>query len=220
MTSPEAKDKLTKKVDGQVKGFKKNRKLFNELCKVIMATLSNATRTIPGNPIVHGQVKEIDSFVEKFVRKDAKYHTPAWQLTDLCGVRAILLSKDTIPAVQQFIESSFLVTEKEDTAGRLDKTAFGYQSMHSIVALDPAKGDVYQNACGKIVSRKLFASRSSAEATAANLNPGPIFKAEIQVRTLLQHAWSGAVHDNIYKTDIRSIPETNQGRHASSLCLV
>jgi ppGpp synthetase/RelA/SpoT-type nucleotidyltranferase len=35
----------------------------------------------------------------------------------------------------------------------------------------------------------------------SQLPPGPVFRAEIQVRTLLQHAWAGFAHDRLYKAE-------------------
>jgi ppGpp synthetase/RelA/SpoT-type nucleotidyltranferase len=198
--------KLQKKVEEQVKIFKENRHYFADLRNVIIATLDNAAKTLPGYPIVHGRVKAIDSFAEKCIRKHSKYDKPAWQLTDLCGVRVIVLSKDAIPAVRQFIEENFIISENEDTSQRLKEMEFGYQSVHYIASLDINKRDFYQAPDGNI-PELLFKTRSIAEAKNESLPIGSVFNAEIQVRTLLQHAWSAAVHDNLYKTAMKKRPQ-------------
>lgn len=199
-------EKLRKKVEDQVKEFKGNHHYFIGLRDVIVATLDNAAKTLPGSPIVHGRVKAIDSFAEKCIRKHNKYDKPTWQLTDLCGVRVIVLSKDAIPHFRKFIEDNFVITEKEDTSLRLKEMEFGYQSVHYIVSLDKDKRDFYQAPDGNI-SELLFKTRSIEEAKIESLPIGPVFKAEIQVRTLLQHAWSAAVHDNLYKTEMKKKPQ-------------
>ena len=203
--SQENTDRLKKKVKDQLKEFKKNRRYFNKFKDIIVATLENAAKTLPGFPIVMGRVKAIDSFVEKCIRKDKKYNKPAWQFTDLCGVRIIVLSKDAIPPVRKFIEENFVITEKEDTSQRLKEMEFGYQSVHYIVALDKDRRNVYQ-APKRNIPEPLFNTRSVEEAKNEVLPIGPVFKAEIQIRTLLQHAWSDAVHDNLYKTEMKKKP--------------
>ena len=47
--------------------------------------------------------------------------------------------------------------------------------------------------------RFLYARRAQEEENGVTLAPGPRFKAEIQVRTLLQHTWAALGHDRIYK---------------------
>ena len=200
--------KLEEKIKEQTTIFIENRELFEELGRVIISTLSDFARTLPQAPIIQGRVKAVDSFVEKCIRKQYKYHSPAWQLTDLCGVRVIVLSKESISRFRRMIENCFLVTEEEDTGGRLSETEFGYQSVHYIVSLDPAGKDTntYCSPENSTVLEQLFSSRTLEEAAQTGLAEGPVFKAEIQIRTLLQHAWSSTVHDNIYKTDMRTTP--------------
>lgn len=196
---------INNKVNEQVIVFREFRDHFEDMKAVIVATLDDAAKKLPGAPIVHGRVKSIDSFAEKCIRKHDKYNNPAWQLTDLCGVRVIVLSKDAIPHVKKFIEDNFLIIEHEDTSGRLKEKEFGYQSVHYIVALNKEKMDSYKSAGVKNFDQ-LFKPRSVDEAKMESLPAGPVFKAEIQVRTLLQHAWSSAVHDNLYKTEMKKSP--------------
>lgn len=196
---------LKRMVAGQVTLFTKNISYFNELKNVILGTLQNVTARLPGSPLIHGRVKQIDSFAEKCIRKCEKYSQPAWELTDLCGVRVVVNSLDAIPAIRQCIEENFLILENEDASGRLGEMEFGYQSVHYIVALNPEKSGCYST-IGKRIPKKLFSTRTSGKALSESLPAGPVFKAEIQVRSLLQHAWSDAVHDNLYKTDMKEKP--------------
>lgn len=156
-------------------------------------------------PIIHSRVKAIDSFANKCIRKDGKYAQPAWQFTDLCGAQIIVLSHDTIVPIRRMIEDLFHICEQEDAAGRLKEMEFGYQSVHYIVALREDKRSLYRSANGSIPA-KLFHHRTAEEAQKNSLPVGPVFKAEIQIRTLLQHAWSSVVHDNLYKSELRRPP--------------
>ena len=206
MCAKQSSADLRRMVAAQVEIFTKNISHFRELKNVILGTLQDGTAALPGSPLIHGRVKQIDSFAEKCIRKCEKYSQPAWQLTDLCGVRVVVSSLDTIPAIRQFIENNFLILETEDTSGRLGDMEFGYQSVHYIVALDPEKSSFYST-IGKRIPKKIFEARTTSKALKASLSPGPVFKAEIQVRSLLQHAWSDAVHDNLYKTEMKIKPQ-------------
>lgn len=196
---------LNQFIRDQVEIFKQNIPLFDELKNVIVATLERAAQTLPGMAIVRGRVKGIASFAEKCILKRPKYRKPALQLTDLCGVRVMVLSKDVIPLFQQFIEESFEVSENEDAAKRLKDVEFGYLSYHYIVSLKEDLRHLY-HAPGGTISMELFHHRSGEEADKTGLPIGPAFKAEVQIRTMLQHAWSESIHDNFYKAEIKKMP--------------
>ncbi|WP_310601175.1 RyR domain-containing protein [Desulfobulbus sp.] len=193
------------RIDEQIQLFKDNQKLFRQLQNILTTTLKEGIRIQPNPAIIEGRVKEVDSFAEKCLRKWEKYNQPAWQLTDLCGVRVIVLTRDMVPPVVRFIEEHFQVLEKEDKIDQLGQSQFGYLSFHAVVALAKAHQQAYAGPDGT-VPEALFSVRSPAEAAKTGLSAGPIYKAEIQVRTLLQHAWAEAAHDNLYKTEIKNKP--------------
>ena len=173
-----------------------------------MATLQEAAKTLPGFPIVQGRVKEFGSFAEKCQRKYDKYKQPAWQLTDLCGVRVLVVSKDAIEPFRKFIEETFQISENEDKARLLKEMEFGYQSIHFIVSLDKEKKHLYKLPEGiSEIPEELTSTRTGEEALGTSLPIGPKFKAEIQLRTLLQHAWSESIHDKFYKAEIKKMPK-------------
>ena len=110
------------------------------------------------------------------------------QLNDLVGIRLILLFKRDLDKCRKLIEQNLKITEKEDTASRLDESQFGYQSYHYVIKL-PKKWL-------SIPTLRDFAK----------------YKAEIQIRTIAQHIWAAASHtlqykqeDNVPKTVRRSI---------------
>ncbi|MFC1597532.1 RyR domain-containing protein, partial [Planctomycetota bacterium] len=51
--------------------------------------------------------------------------------------------------------------------------------------------------------QRLFERREPQPRRSTAMPPGPVFKAEIQVRTLLQHAWATFAHDRIYKSEFQ-----------------
>ncbi|MDK9700169.1 MAG: RyR domain-containing protein [bacterium] len=187
----------------QVTIFKESRHYFDELKNVIIASLDGFSRGLRGMSFVHGRTKEIASYAEKCIRKQHKYQHPAWQLTDPTGVRIIVETEDLLAPVCQYIRSNFEIDEANsvDKATELRESEFGYHSIHFIVSLKPGNPYPLPN-----ISQELFQWRSAEEAKAMGILPGPIFKAEIQVKTLLDHAWSNILHDNLYKIDLNKRP--------------
>ncbi len=99
-------------------------------------------------------------------------------VTDLIGLRIILLFRSDLNKVYKLIEGNFKIIEKEDTQGRLRENEFGYLSVHYIIELPESW---------------------FAVPTFASLHG---FKAEIQVRTAAQHIWATASHKLQYKQEV------------------
>jgi ppGpp synthetase/RelA/SpoT-type nucleotidyltranferase/ADP-ribose pyrophosphatase YjhB (NUDIX family) len=149
---------------------------LEELTGILEKYLEGPVHEIcPLAPTVKGRVKGIPSFVEKILRKN-KYVDPLHEMTDLCGVRVVVQTKDEVDRVCRFIREHFKIDERNslDTLDRLATKEFGYRSVHFIVQLD----------------KKRFPK------TSEKLR---MLKAEVQVRTMLQHAWADIGHDRLYK---------------------
>ena len=99
------------------------------------------------------------------------------ELQDLIGIRLILLFKRDLIRVSKLVENHFLVVKKYNTEDRLEENQFGYLSIHEIVEL--------QKEWLKVPT----------------LAPFKELKCEIQIRTLVQHAWSEASHMFQYKNE-------------------
>jgi ppGpp synthetase/RelA/SpoT-type nucleotidyltranferase len=155
--------------------------------------------------MVSARPKGIPSFAEKILRKRKQYQDPndpqrpdpLVRLTDLCGGRIIAQTADQVSAICGFIETHFDIDwpNSEDVSQRLKPTEFGYRSVHYIIQIDPAK---------------LAAAGILLQPPAGILGPvcpdvpEPVrLKAEVQVRTLLEHASADIAHDLIYKTDVK-----------------
>jgi tetratricopeptide (TPR) repeat protein len=93
---------------------------------------------------------------------------------------------EQVQAAKKFIESNFDIVEKEDKGLLLNEDEFGYRDMHYIVRLKPK--NLYKIPAGD--HRKIGERR-----------------AEIQVRTWVQHAWADTLHDRLYKTKLNFSPE-------------
>ncbi|HEV3034034.1 MAG TPA: hypothetical protein VGX72_04515 [Solirubrobacteraceae bacterium] len=127
--------------------------------------------------------KSVDSFrakAEKPHEDDAnrpKYIDPPAEITDLAGVRVIVFLESDVTEVSNLVRRVFDVREMF----AVDAPS-GYRSLHLTVAL---REDRYQ-----LLEYKRFVGRP----------------AEIQVRTVLQHAWAEIEHGIGYKPTV-PIPE-------------
>lgn len=140
--------------------------------------------TIP-TVMVHARAKTISSFAEKVVRKYELYPDGVNQMTDLCGARVITQTLDQLGAIRQFIEANFKVLECDDKSVSLGEARFGYRGMHYLIQLRP--GHDYA---------PLGISAEERDSLAG-------LKAELQVRTWMQHAWADILHDRLYKAPLR-----------------
>ncbi len=175
---------------------------YEDLCEIMRIILKEAKGELGISGIIEARAKNLPSFVGKIVRKQEKYHDPVNQFTDLCGVRIITEYKDDIEPLCDFIRKHFDVDEanSEDVIERLGVSQFGYRSVHFIVSLRPCEFDELLSASGKN-PKKFYTQRTEKICQEHRLPPGPRYKIEIQVRTMLQHTWSLFNHDRIYKSD-------------------
>jgi len=131
---------------------------------------------------IRARVKPRDSLERKLLKDPAKYLQLA-DITDVCAARVITYFEDQVDAVAEVIEREFEI----DRANSIDKRKatepdrFGYTSLHYICGLSPARAALTENT--------RFAGR----------------KFEIQVRSILQHAWAEIEHDLQYKSEL-SVP--------------
>lgn len=132
------------------------------------------------------RVKDSGSFREKITRRGKNYDEPLVQITDQVGVRiVVLLAKHTV-LVNQSINGmpEWDVTRARDVQKEREKNPhyFDYVSDHWVVHLKSP------HACGDITIT-------------------PDIPCEIQVRTLLQHAYAELAHSTVYKPNLTAKPD-------------
>lgn len=167
----------------QIKAYQTLYKTYEEYANLLKNILSKATKQHAPLAIVQTRPKSLSSFAEKIVRK--KYTDPLVQMTDLCGARVIASTLSEVDKISRFIRKNFVIDENKsiDKKTILKSSEFGYLSVHFIVFIDS------DSILGVDIPEEIKGR-----------------KAEVQIRTLLQHAWSDISHDRLYKTTI-NVPE-------------
>ncbi|WP_182376451.1 DUF429 domain-containing protein [Nocardioides sp. WS12] len=131
---------------------------------------------------VTGRAKSVSSFAAKAARMaDGKpvFDDPLRQITDQIGIRVITYVHSDVQAVADLMEDQVVVHDDRDMGRETaSEGRWGYASRHLLVGLDPAREghDEFEVLRGR--------------------------QAQIQVRTVLQHAWAEFEHDIRYKGTI------------------
>jgi putative GTP pyrophosphokinase len=122
------------------------------------------------------RVKDEDSANRKINSNQQRY-TGYESLTDVLGLRVICYFADEVDKVGEVIEREFSVDPEQSVDKRAvhDPKAFGYMSLHYIASITAA--------------RSAMSEYSKFKDT--------VF--EIQIRSILQHAWAEIEHDLGYK---------------------
>jgi len=124
----------------------------------------------------------------------AKYDDPLNQITDKAAVRITTYFLSTVEEVSQIISAQFRIIEKVmKTSSEPDR--LGYQSVHYLVSYQENRTDLpeYKPYFGLVI--------------------------EIQVRTILQHAWAEIEHDIQYKA-VSVLPARIRRRFATLAGLI
>lgn len=129
--------------------------------------------------VIEARAKTVESLEQK-LSAQAGYRLLE-DVADLCGVRIILVHLGDIVQVAELLRSELDVVE-EVLHGASRTDAFGYQSLHLVMRLKEPRSTLPEwSGCADLV-------------------------AEIQIRTVLQHAWAVISHQFDYKSE-RAVPE-------------
>jgi putative GTP pyrophosphokinase len=148
---------------------------YSAFTSLLHATIDNLMRASEIDYLaVTSRTKSIDSFVKKMDRK--KYETVT-QATDLTGLRIITFIESDAQSAAALIERSFNVHPEQslDKSEELGESQVGYRSIHLVCELAKDRASLPEY--------KPFG--------------GLLF--EVQIRTVLQHAWAEIDHDRGYK---------------------
>lgn len=121
--------------------------------------------------------KSPKSLAAKLVKPEKEY-TCLSDVTDIAAVRITTYFAEDVDRVAEVLEREFVIdiANSIDKRKLLDPDRFGYQSLHYVASITPER-------C-HLVEYSRFSER----------------KVEIQVRSILQHAWAEIEHDLGYKS--------------------
>ena len=159
-----------------VDGYSVSRGSYEDCLNYVENAVKNIIKSQSIN--VHeiiGRVKTVESLEGKVKRKN---YSNLAEITDLCGIRIITYFSDDVDKIAELISQEFEV-DVENTIDKRkseDPTKFGYVSLHYVVSLKE------ENSSPNLYSR--FKN----------------MKLELQIRTVMQHAWAEIEHDLGYKS--------------------
>jgi putative GTP pyrophosphokinase len=128
---------------------------------------------------ISSRVKQRNSLLGKINKVTSQYNSLG-DITDICGLRIISLFENDVDKISNLVSKEFSVDDKNsiDKRAALDPDRFGYLSVHYVIELNASR----------------------LELSEYQLYSG--LKAEIQIRSILQHAWAEIEHDIGYKSSI------------------
>jgi ppGpp synthetase/RelA/SpoT-type nucleotidyltranferase len=173
-----------------IKRFAANREEYeraaNQATALIQEILVNSPALIH---LVSARCKKTPSLWLKLCEKG--YGQPKQQITDVVAARVVTYYQDDVPIVLRALDEALEVNPHKSVNKREELAAieFGYTSVHLIVR---AKGSWSTSPQYSALRNKWF---------------------EIQVRSILEHAWAEIEHEVVYKSGIR-YPELIKRRFA------
>ena len=139
--------------------------------------------------LVSARAKTVDSTRDKVLRK--RYGHPAMQLTDAIGVRVITYFASDVDSVAAALRDTLDLDERHSSDKRsvLALREFGYRSVHLV-------------------------GRIRGDHLALQYRPIAQLRVEIQIRSVLEHAWAEIEHEVVYKAGI-DLPEDIRRRFSA-----
>lgn len=166
----ETKEKILDDFETNRNTFKKCGEVYKRLIETLLFQNNMKWSSI------HLRIKDKDSLLRKIQEKN-KYESLN-EITDIIGIRIITFFEDDAVQVGHLIKEQFEFDEVNSIDKKqqmLDENKFGYLSYHYIVTLSKKRCE--------LIEYKNFQD----------------IKVEIQIRSIMQHAWAEIEHDFGYK---------------------
>ncbi len=164
---------MDKKVEKILEDFKEKRSLYEEFCLVMYKLLDSMLADQGYKYQILYRIKEVDNLEEKIIRKakEGIIYEKLEDLEDLAGLRVLFYLEDD----KEKFSKSLLTEFSGDVNIKQHKKLSGYEATHVIVSLGE-----------KRIGLSEYAKFDG-------------MKCEIQLTSILHHAWSEIEHDMIYK---------------------
>ncbi|PEF53888.1 hypothetical protein CON56_02530 [Bacillus thuringiensis] len=166
----------TKNMDEVVNWYKNNKPLYEALAKKVESIIKDV---LDQNGLTYylitSRSKDLDSFANK-AKKD-KYADPKNEIKDLAGIRVITFVRSEVEACKNAIKPLFKLDNNHsiDKGKALGIDKVGYRSVHFVAELTEDRLQL------------------------PDFKPFEGMCFEIQIRTILEHAWADISHDRSYK---------------------
>lgn len=160
--------------------WEQDKEYYNKLTEQVEEILKSIIRRSGLNARILARTKDDASLMKKLYHKGFDYYP---KMTDKSAARVICKFKQDVDIIQDLIEESFEVVDKDNKKHHLDPESQGYKSIHFDIELKPNSVDsgLYDELKHRI--------------------------AEIQVRTNCEDTWAEIFHDIGYKSDSDLNPE-------------
>lgn len=167
-----------------LKEYDENQSLLNDFKGKMVVLISELLKTeFISVHQISGRLKERKSLEKKIERKQDKY-SGLKDITDITGIRVITYMESDVDKVADLMEKEFIIDTENSIDKRILKTdQFGYRSLHYVLSCNKERT--------KLIEYKRYKE----------------IKFEIQIRSILQHAWAEIEHDLGYK-GVVSIPDS------------
>lgn len=167
---------MEQKIKEAEQWYNDNKAIYERFSKEIEEIIIKILKAqkIPYQSVSH-RVKEKESYLNKC--RNEKYTNPIEQIMDVSGIRIIAYTNQDVSDICKILRDEFLI-DKGNSGNKADMLAtdkVGYLSVHYILQLSKKRLEL------------------------AEYKEYENLKCEVQVRTLLQHAWAEIEHDRNYK---------------------
>jgi ppGpp synthetase/RelA/SpoT-type nucleotidyltranferase len=169
--------------------YEGNRKHFADARNAYIRIIGSLIRRSDVGEVtkIEGRVKEKEECIKKFHRKyqgkleaeEQPYEIKDF-ISDLIGIRIVCLYEDQIPVLSELLQRHFRIIDVTDKSSAVESTedSFGYKGLHMDLAL------------------------SDEMASLPKYLPYADLPFEVQIRSLIQDAWSVLDHKIKYKKSI------------------
>lgn len=170
-------------IKSQINSYCYSLPLYEQYCEILKKILTHIIGGYSSEFMIEGKTKTIYGFIDEIFNSNINNSNVTEEMNDLIGLKIILPNLDELNTVSKLMQKHFIII-KENEKSKTDKLELQELLKNFIVELNP-KSDLY-NRLELHVPDEIFG-----------------LKAEIQIRTFLQHGWEVNKSGSFYKTEFK-----------------